>query len=133
MIASRGWLEFGRLPRRSIRFIEFSLNKKQAGKARTRLICERVSTDRLSCQLLGLVELTKVNHHSREEIVRSRIPRRELLRPPEFSQTISDFPFHEKANPPERRMGLRKLRLDRHGFLGITRRFGPCYLLLLAR
>src|SRR5262249_39009436 len=91
-----------RLPGRSVGLIEFSLDKKEAGQAGPCLISEGVAFNRLSCQVLGLFELTKINHHSRQEIVRRWIPWRQQLRTSEFVHTLGKFPFDKKPNPAER-------------------------------
>src|SRR5262249_13279165 len=99
MVARRGWLKVRRLPGRSICVIELSLDQKEGSQAGPCLISEWVAFNRLSCQVLGLFELTKINHHSRQEIVRRWIPWRKQLRTSEFVHTLGKFPFDKKANP----------------------------------
>jgi hypothetical protein len=96
------------------------------------LISERVEFNRLPGQLLGLLELTKINHHSRHQIVGGRVPRRELLRTPEFGQTLGKFPLDKKANPAQGRVRFREMRVDRDGLLGIGACGRPSLLLFLA-
>src|SRR5262249_18099135 len=131
MVARRGWLKFRRLPGRSVGLIDFALHKKKAGETGPRLISERVAFNCLSCQLLGLFELTKINHHSRQKIARRWIPWRELVRASEFVHALGKFPFDKKANPPERGVRFGKLWFDRDSFLAIARCFRPCFLLFI--
>src|SRR5262245_14106201 len=120
MVARGGWLEFRCLSCRSVSVIEFSLDKKKARQAAPCLISERIAFNGLSRQFLRFIELSEINHHSGQEIVRCRIPRCELLRAPQFVQTLSKLPFDKKPNPSERSVRLRKLRLDRDSFLTIA-------------
>src|SRR5262245_19559748 len=129
MVARRRWLKFRRLPGRSVGLIEFSLDKKKARQTGPRLISEGVAFNRLSCQILGLFDLTKINQSSRQEIVRRWIPWRELVRASEFVHTVDKFPFDKKADPAERGVCLGKLWFDRDSSPAIARRFRPCFLL----
>src|SRR5262249_40470572 len=126
MVARSGWLEFRCLSCRSVSVIEFSLDKKKAREAAPCLISKRIAVDRLSCQFLSFIELPEVNHQSRQEIIRSGVPRCELLRATHFVHTLSKFPFDKKANPAKRGVCLRELRLDRHGPRAVTCCFRPC-------
>src|SRR5580704_14413858 len=132
MAARRGRLQFRRLASCRFGLVEFSLGEKNTGQADSSLVGEGVEFNRLSGQLLSLFKLAKINHHSRQEITGRRIPRRELLRAPEFGQTFGKFPFDKKANPTQRRVRFRQIRIDRDGFLGITACGLPSLLLLLA-
>src|SRR5262249_34733018 len=112
MVARGGWLKVCCPPSRSVGGIELTFEKKKARQAGPCLISKRIAFNRLSRQLFSFIELAEINHHARQEIVRSRVPWRELLRTTEFVHTLSKFPLDKKPDPAERSVRFRKLWLD---------------------
>src|SRR5262249_53527389 len=76
-------LNVGGLAAGGVSLIKFTLEKKNTPQADVCLIREWVDFQCLPGQLLGLVELAEIDYHSGQQIIGSRVPRRELLGPSE--------------------------------------------------
>src|SRR6059058_1285024 len=72
-VGSGSWLQLRRFACNRVRFVKLSFKPKNATEIVLSRECQWIRFHRLPGLLLGLVEFSEINNHSRQQIVRRRI------------------------------------------------------------